>query len=206
MIAKGQEAVKIFSQEKWKDFIIVDEEKIMLFDIRRKDICYDKPILMGFCILDISKEIMSRHFYTLRKHIPFKLIYTDTDSFKIYCEMGEKAVYEILKSLDFIETPDSKIKKVPGKLAFEGFHFYFKAIASKHYIADKKEKCKGVPECCSTIEYKPERVYYSIKSKNHEIHIVENKKILKYEDDKKIKLGNENFPRGYKEINLDTKK
>jgi hypothetical protein len=206
ILAKGEEAVKIFSHGRWKDCIVIDEdEKIMLFDIKKEKVTFDKPTLLGFCILDLSKEIMAKHFYNLRKHIPFQLIYTDTDSFKIYSKVSEKNAYEILKSLDFIEIPESKIKKVPGKLAFEGFHRYFKAIASKHYIVDKKEKCKGVPDRCTTIEYKPERFYYSIKSKNHEIAIIENKKLLKYQDDKKIKLGNENFPYGYKEINLDTK-
>jgi hypothetical protein len=199
IIARGEEAQKVYSEGKWKDCIVIDnEEPIMLFDMIKEEVSLDKPILLGFCILDISKEIMARHFYTLRKHLPFKLIYTDTDSFKIYCyEHSEKAVYEILKSLDFIETPESKVKKVPGKLAFEGFHQYFKAIASKHYIVDKKEKCKGVPYHCTTAEYKPERTYFSIISKNHEIVVVENKKILKYEDDKKIKIDNENFPYGY---------
>ena len=199
IIARGEEALKIYSEGKWKDFIIIDNDnKIMLFDIAKEKVLLDKPILLGFCILDISKEIMARHFYNLRKHLPFKLIYTDTDSFKIFCyEHGEKAAYEILKSLDFIETPESKIKKVPGKLAFEEFNKYIYAIASKHYIVDNKEKCKGVPYHCTTTEYRPERTYYSIVSKNHEIAIVENKKILKYEDDKKIKIDNENFPYGY---------
>ncbi|MCL6579441.1 MAG: hypothetical protein K6T73_08670 [Candidatus Bathyarchaeota archaeon] len=204
LITRGDESLNTYSDGKWKDCIVIDdEEKIMLFDMVKETVYLDKPILLGFCILDISKEIMARHFYTLRNHLPFKLIYTDTDSFKIYCyEHGEKEVYEILKSLDFIETPESKVKKVPGKLAFEGFHQYFKAIASKHYIVDKKEKCKGVPDRCTTTEYKPERTYYSIRSKNHEIAIIENKKILKYEDDKKVKIGNENFPFGYKNTNV----
>jgi len=199
VIAKGEEALKIYSEAKWKDCIVIDEEeKIMLFDIKKEEIKLDKPILIGFCILDISKAIMANHFYNLRKHLPFKLLYTDTDSFKIYCDYSDKEAYRVLKSLEFIETPESKVKKVPGKLAFEGFHTYFKAIASKHYIADNKEKCKGVPSHCTTVEPQPVRFYHSIKSKNHEIFVVENLKILSYKDNKKIKKGNENYPFGYK--------
>jgi hypothetical protein len=166
-----------------------------------KKVVLDKSIILGFCILDISKYIMAKHFYRLKKILDFKLLYTDTDSFKIFIpNMDDKTAYNILNQYkeSFIETKDSSIKKVPGKLAYEGNHQYFKAIAPKHYITDNKEKCKGVPKHCTTTEYKPERSYYSIRSKEHQIMLVNNIKKIKYIDDKKVEIqNNEVLPYGH---------
>ncbi|MCS7318064.1 MAG: hypothetical protein NZZ41_07165, partial [Candidatus Dojkabacteria bacterium] len=63
---------------------------------------------------------------------------------------------------------------------------------------DKEEKCKGVPKHCSTTQEKIVREYYHIKSKNHQIFINKVEKNIKYSDDKKVHLENDNIvPYGY---------
>jgi hypothetical protein len=84
-------------------------------------------------------------------------------------------------------------------MALEKTCKYFKKFASKHYIIDKKEKCKGVPKHCATIEEKPVRKYTHLKSKNHVILLERVEKKLKYTDEKKVYLPeDEVVPFGYK--------
>ena len=153
---------------------------------------------------------MAEHFYRLKSiyRDDMRLIYTDTDSFVMEIKLPvNEALNKIRdpKYEEYFEFPDSKVKNVPGRLALEKTCKFFYAFASKHYIMDKEEKCKGVPKnkrtnCTGTKvpELKTEREYYSIVSKNHQIMIRKNIKKLKYEDDKKYYIGDEAYPYGYK--------
>lgn len=204
IITKGEKTEKVLNNiSDWKDFIIIDEdEKIALFDMVRTKVNLNKANIIGFCILDISKLIMAQHFFRLRKIFPdMKLLYTDTDSFYLYIPKSEKEVLNILSQYDeYFELPTSKIKKIPGKLAFEKSYTYFKGIAPKHYICNSSEKCKGVPKNCTTNQYQPVRKYHSIRSKNHEIIIEQIIKNLKYTDNKKVHLDDRLVPYGYKNL------
>ena len=52
--------------------------------MRKSIVLYDKPIQIGFAILDIPKVIVNRLYYILKKHYENIIaLYTDTDSLKI---------------------------------------------------------------------------------------------------------------------------
>ncbi|MCS7318263.1 MAG: hypothetical protein NZZ41_08175, partial [Candidatus Dojkabacteria bacterium] len=122
----GENAIKYFDTPNYKDFIYIDEnEPIILFDKKIDTIKLNKPIIIGFCILEISKQIMAEHFYRLKEIFGdnMKLLYTDTDSLIIEVNMSEEKALKTLKEYDkeekFFELPGYKEKKVPGRLALE---------------------------------------------------------------------------------------
>jgi len=155
----------------------------------------DKPIFIGMTVLDISKRIMAEHYYRIKGYFGdrMKFLYTDTDSFYLYIQGSKEEVMKDLHNIgdQYMELPDSKEKKVPGKMAFEKFVQRFKAYASKHYVVDDgksvSEKLKGVPKtaCNKSFDIVKDRKYYVIKSKLHEIRITEVEKEVKYKDNKK---------------------
>jgi hypothetical protein len=204
----GDDAVKYYNKpELYKNFIYIDEETpIILFDQKVATIKLDKPIIVGFCILDISKHVMAEHYLRLRSIFgdSMKLLYTDTDSLIIEVKgMNEKEALDLMKKHDpeekYFELPGYREKKIPGRLALEKTCKYFKAFAAKHYIVDKEEKCKGVPKHQTTTDHKDKREYYHIRSKNHTISIQKVEKNIKYSDDKKLYLSSKNVvPFGYK--------
>jgi hypothetical protein len=204
IIYKDGPAVEFFNHpENYKDFILIDDdEPIILFDQKRPSVHLNKPIIIGFCILDISKHIMAEHFYRLKQIYKdkMKLLYTDTDSFYLEINMPKKEAIDLLRQYEeYFELPDSKIKKVPGKMALEKTCKTFKAFAAKHYIVDKDEKCKGVPKHCTTTEKKEFREYYQIKSQNHVVLLNKVVKKISYSDDKKVYISEDKiFPIGYK--------
>ena len=55
----------------------------------------NKPIYLGFCVLDLSKLLMYEFYYHKLNQI-FKLLFTDTDSFCVRIE-GCTDVYEIIR-------------------------------------------------------------------------------------------------------------
>jgi hypothetical protein len=207
VIYSGDKAVEKYNKpETYKDFIIIDnDEPIVLFDKKKASYFLNKPIIIGFCILDISKHIMAEHFYRLKDLYgdKMKLIYTDTDSLVIEVKMPEKEAIKVLKDSDpdekIYEFEDSREKKVPGRLALEKTCKYFRAFAAKHYIKDKEEVLKGVPKCEKTTEYVPIRTYNKIRSKNHVVVLETIKKKISYSDDKKVYIDERNIvPWGYK--------
>jgi hypothetical protein len=156
---------------------------------------------------------MAEHYFRLKDIFKdkMKLLYTDTDSFIIEIEMKEKEALEAIKKYDkdeiYFELPGYNRKKVPGRMALEKTCKNFKAFASKHYIIDEEEKCKGVPKHCTTTEEKHIREYNIIRSKNHQVFIDKVSKKLKYTDDKKVYLSDDEVvPFGYKGLYNDIKK
>lgn len=53
--------------------------------MRKGSVLLDKPIAVGFAILEKSKAIMYEHYFRLKKHFgdSMELIYMDTDSLKL---------------------------------------------------------------------------------------------------------------------------
>ena len=107
---------KIFS----KKFVAINKIKPVL--------TLNKPIYVGFSILDLSKLLIYEfHYKDIKSNFDTKLLFTDTDS--LVCEIKTEDVYEGFyqnKNLfDFIDYPlDSKFfdltnKKVIGKIKDE---------------------------------------------------------------------------------------
>jgi hypothetical protein len=67
-----------------KDYHLIDPEKdVILLELMKCEVNYNKPLHIGASILDISKWYMQKFYYKVLK--PFygdrmKFLYTDTDS------------------------------------------------------------------------------------------------------------------------------
>ena len=84
------EALKWTCTPQLKSFKIIGED-LATVSLNPTEILWDKPTIVGACILDLSKKFMfDFHYNTMKKHFNCKLFYSDTDSF----------VYEI-RSNDF---------------------------------------------------------------------------------------------------------
>ena len=61
-------------------------ESVMLYEMKKSNVLLDKPIIIGFMILEIAKLKMSIHYNRLK--ITFsdnmQFLYTDTDNFKLF--------------------------------------------------------------------------------------------------------------------------
>ena len=144
---------------------IFDENLVAIHNMHDK-IVLDKPIYLGFTILDISKTVMYDFFYKFIKNkypgTKSVLHYMDTDSF--ICSIKTKDIYRDLYSnkdlFDLSEIENEKIiqykdtsnKKVIGKMKMEYINnpiSEFVALRSKMYsvLFDNKQeskKAKGI--------------------------------------------------------------
>lgn len=165
--AKQNSAEKLISKPQFKDVTIFSENLIAI-QLQKVCITYNKPIYVGFSILDISKIIMYDFFYEYLKPKygdNISLLYTDTDSFIL--EVKTENFYNDIKhNLDVFDTsnyPEDNIYNIPrnisvvgkfkdefGGQVIEGFF----GTAAKSYCVKTKEgvqkKAKGI--CKSTIQ------------------------------------------------------
>jgi hypothetical protein len=101
----------------------------------KTQIKYDKPMIVGMCILDLSKHLMYNfHYNTMKKQYGdrCKLLFTDTDSLCYHIKTED--VYEDMKQdadvYDFSDYPKS--------------HFLF-SDANKKIIGKFKDEASGKP-------------------------------------------------------------
>lgn len=73
--------------------------------MNKTSICYNKPIYLGFCVLEMSKYLMYDHHYnfTLKKYPNARICYMDTDAF-IYNIMTDDIYSDMLQDLDKFDT------------------------------------------------------------------------------------------------------
>lgn len=103
---------------------------LIAIQTRKTKVKLDKPVYVGFAILDLSKWHMYDFYYNTIKskyNDKVKMLYTDTDSLVIHIETPD--VYEDMKDMkplfDFSGYPqnsplfDSSNKKIPGKFKDE---------------------------------------------------------------------------------------
>lgn len=142
-------------------------ENLVAVQLRKMKLFHNKPIYLGFCILDISKTLMYDFHYNfmLKKfNNSIKLLYTDTDSL-IY-HVFTNNFYEDIKpdlssKFDTSDYPDDNVFGYPKinkkKLGFfkdenNGKIFReFVGLRSKMYALDVENKfvpkAKGVKKC-----------------------------------------------------------
>ena len=90
LVRSEEEALKCTSVPELKSFKIIGED-LATVSLNQTEIVWDKPTIVGACILDLAKKFMfDFHYNTMKKHLIYNLLYSDTDSF----------VYEI-RSNDF---------------------------------------------------------------------------------------------------------
>lgn len=142
-------------------------ENLVAIQLKRVKLFYNKPIYLGFCILDLSKTLMyDFHYkYMLNKFSNnIKLMYTDTDSF-IYHIFSPDFYSDIKNDIDkYFDTSDYEIKnkfgfrqvnkKKIGYFKDENNGQIFKefvGLRAKMYAMDVENsftaKAKGVNKC-----------------------------------------------------------
>ncbi|KAK9871690.1 hypothetical protein WA026_014140 [Henosepilachna vigintioctopunctata] len=103
LVSHWEKQGKKFGAETWiakphfKDREIFSENLIAI-EMNKTRVTYDKPIYVGFCVLDISKTVIYNFFYNFLKQKYGKkvsLLYSDTDSLLI--EVFTENIYEDIK-------------------------------------------------------------------------------------------------------------
>lgn len=107
---------KKVANPRFKNFIQYNE-KLGGAEMHRKEILLDKPIIVGFTVLELSKLHMQTFWYDTLKRLygaKVRLIYTDTDSFvlELTCMDLERELYTLRPWMDFSKYPkDSRLYK-----------------------------------------------------------------------------------------------
>jgi hypothetical protein len=170
LITSEEQLRKRVSQPAFKNFIIFHEDLVAVERVQT-NLCLNRPIYIGFAVLDLSKHLMYEfHYKHIKTRYPegkSRLLFTDTDSLaygistdNIYQDMwDDKDLY------DFSEYPISHQchsldnKKVIGKFKdelagciieeFVGLKAKMYSVKSKNNIGITTEmkKAKGVKTC-----------------------------------------------------------
>ncbi|XP_053208508.1 uncharacterized protein LOC128392507 [Panonychus citri] len=160
LVLDNASAEKRLRDNTCENFLILDEDRI-LFKMKRKQIIMDKPIAIGFTVLELSKmkmyDLHYNHFKaTYGNNI--NLVYTDTDSF-IYEVKNAANDHIIARMHSILDTSNYPREhryfqtSVKRKLAFKdelsgGIMFEFIGLKSKLYAyksdEGEKKRAKGV--------------------------------------------------------------
>ena len=129
LITDKNKAMKYVAKPNFKNITIFNDNLIAI-DLYKTKVNFDRPIIIGFCILDLSKVLMYDFHYNTMKRMyndNIKLLFTDTDS--LCYEIKTNDLYEdLLKIKDKLDTSDfpkdNKLfsndnKKVIGKFKDE---------------------------------------------------------------------------------------
>ncbi|XP_053206959.1 uncharacterized protein LOC128391138 [Panonychus citri] len=111
VVTNGEQALKLIRQPMFEHFYILDND-LAIIKMRKFEVKLDKPIYLGFTVLELSKlrmyELHYDYFYP-RYGYKLKLVYTDTDSFIYHIQTDD--FYEDLKSMgpimDFSDYPQT---------------------------------------------------------------------------------------------------
>ena len=168
MTTSDKAARRMFNKTIYKDHVVLKEDKIITVTMKQVSVYMNKPIFVGFAVLELSKLLMYKfHYGTVKAKYgdKAKLLYTDTDSL-IY-EIETEDIYEDLQTLkgkfDLSNYKDLKLQShkafddtnntIPGFFKDESdghIILEFIALRPKSYafrVEEKiKKKSKGVPE------------------------------------------------------------
>ena len=162
LVCSELRAKKLVAKPTFKYFDIINEN-LTLIEMSRPKITLDKPIYTGFCVLDLSKELMYSFLYdVIKKRYGDRsnVLFSDTDSFCLSIQTDD--VYaDMLQDFDKYDTSnyDERNKlfskqnaKVVGKMKDECAGKYiikFVGLRAKMYsilVKNDKEKltAKGI--------------------------------------------------------------
>ena len=109
IVRTEEEVYQWTNQPEFQSFKIFDEN-LAYVTLSISEVLWDKPTIVGACILDLSKKFMfDFHYNTMKKHFDCTLLYSDTDPF----------VYEI-RSRDFFDELQKK-QSVMDQFDFSNF-------------------------------------------------------------------------------------
>ena len=213
--------LKCISQPNFKRANIFSE-KMVAVHRQKKSVTMNKPILVGFSILELSKMVLHDYWYNvLKKEYASKiqLLFTDTDSLCYHVETEN--IYEDMKVrntyYDFSEYPpdhpnfDSANKKVPlkfkdvsnGCAIAEFIGIKPKCYSWKYADGNEEQKNKGIQShnlkhehfrnCIFGEEEKQSLIVRSIHSTKHEVFTQQLQKVaLLNYDNKRFVIDNLN--------------
>ncbi|RWS22921.1 hypothetical protein B4U80_03200 [Leptotrombidium deliense] len=167
MITKFEKLQNEVNKINFKSRTIFGENCIAV-NLSKNVICFNKPIYVGLCVLDLSKYLMyDFHYNVMKKNFEdIKLCYTDTDSF-VYHIKTENIYKDINEMKHYFDTSDypkdhylfsNENKKVIGKFKDEmnGNQIYqFVGLKSKMYAFQTKQlnECEEVKKAKGTKTY-----------------------------------------------------
>jgi hypothetical protein len=159
-----KKAQKRYNKPNFKRDIIIKEDELVSIEMSKTCITMDKPVFIGFAVLELSKLLMYGFHYEVikSKYGPrAKTLYTDTDS--LVYEIETEDLYEDLKNMkydcfDFSNYPkdhkcySTRNDTVPGFFKDEAAGkpiLEFIALRPKSYSFNLngaiKKKSKGIP-------------------------------------------------------------
>jgi len=163
LVDNQERLIKIVKEVTFKDSVIINNDLVGV-SRTKKTTMLDKPIIIGFSILDLSKELMyDFHYNTIKKNYKNNatLLFTDTDS--LCYEIKTHDLYQDFEKIkdifDFSDYPSNHFlqcndnKKIPGKFKDESNGLIitdFIGLRAKMYSYkiyqsnDKHNKAKGI--------------------------------------------------------------
>jgi len=162
LLTNEKQFLKHVSKPYYKNHKIFSNDLVAV-NLNKTCIKYDKPVIVGFSILELSKYHMYNFHYNIMKkkyNEDIKLLFTDTDSlcYQIKTKDLYKDMFEMKEYFDFSEYPENHMcydvtnKKIIGKFKCETngkIMNEFVGIRSKMYkfsVLDGKTKgtMKGI--------------------------------------------------------------
>ncbi|CAD6229574.1 GSCOCG00012111001-RA-CDS, partial [Cotesia congregata] len=220
-------AKSLISKSNFNSFTIFDEN-IAIIELKTVNVFFNKPIYIGFSILDLSKTfIYDFHYNYIKKKFnneDSKLMYTDTDSLIYHFTVPN--IYDNIKedihkfdtsdySSDNVYNIPLKNKKVLGLMKDENNGKIMKEFVGCRYDDGIKKRAKGVKsstlrkiefsdfkkclfEHCDVTKFQ-----HLIISKKHVVRTIQKpKKALSWNDDKRclVEDSPNTLPWGYKKL------
>ena len=96
-------------------------EFVTLYELRKSNVLFDKPIIIAFMIVELEKFEMNIHYDRLKEKFGnnMMLLYTDTDSFKLLIKKCDPYELKKLGLEDYIDTSNFSTDNIfpldPGK-------------------------------------------------------------------------------------------
>ena len=125
---------QLASRSNFKTFKIFTES-FVAFEIKKMKLLLNRPIYVGFSILDLSKVLMYDFYYNVLKskyNDRIRLLFTDTDSLCVH--IHAKDVYK-----DMLEQTD-----LYDFSSYSPSHKCY-STANKKVIGKFKDECNGIP-------------------------------------------------------------
>lgn len=125
------------------------ENLLAIADITRKELKLDKPLPVGFCILEISKWLMFRYFYGSKRKLKhrMRLLMTDTDSvvLEVTKENGEDFLTTCVKNGLADEWLDMSVYKDTEPAVVLMKQMGLDPLKNKAKVGTMKDECPNDP-------------------------------------------------------------